>query len=140
MKPFGFACAVAAFIAVVAAQASFWLFDDNKVGALALTVLACIASALAGVRLAQGKAATATKPRAAPAVDDAAVERGTVKWFNRTKGYGFIVRDTGGELFVHHRCIQGTGRGNLNEGDRVSFVPVSRSKGWQAEQVALADG
>lgn len=131
---------VAAFIAVVAAQASFWLFDGNKVGALALTVLACMASALAGVRLARGTAATAAAPRAAPVPDGAAVERGTVKWFNRTKGYGFIVRDTGGELFVHHRCIQGAGRGSLKEGDRVSFVPVSRSKGWQAEQVALADG
>ena len=51
-------------------------------------------------------------------------ERGTVKWFNVSKGYGFITRDAGGDVFVHFRSIRGQGRGrrSLNEGQTVEFV------------------
>ena len=141
MKPFAFAAVVGAFIGVVAAQAGFWLFDGAGLGTLGMTMLTGVAAALAGVRLARPAARAEAAERHAPSSPSAAVERGTVKWFNHTKGYGFIVRDAGGELFVHQRCIQTQGgRGGLKEGDRVSFVAVSRSKGWQAEQVSLADG
>lgn len=62
-------------------------------------------------------------------------ERGTVKWFNRTKGYGFIVCDSGQEVFVHHRSIRGEGRQSLRDGEAVEFVVVDHPKGRQAEDV-----
>ena len=65
-------------------------------------------------------------------------ETGTVKWFSRSKGFGFVIREDGDEIFVHHRSIRSDGdrRGNLRDGQRVTFVAVERSKGWQAEDVS----
>ena len=60
---------------------------------------------------------------------------GTVKWFNNTKGYGFIQQDGGNDLFVHHSAIQGSGFKTLDEGDRVSFDVVEGTKGQSAENV-----
>ena len=68
---------------------------------------------------------------------DPAAERetGTVKWFDANKGYGFVVRANGEEIFVHHRAIRpGDGR-KLTDGQAVRFVAVERSRGWQAEDV-----
>ncbi|GAA4083107.1 hypothetical protein GCM10022414_02270 [Zhongshania borealis] len=66
-------------------------------------------------------------------------ERGTVKWFNVSKGYGFITRDAGGDVFVHFRSIRGQGRGrrSLNEGQLVEFVLSEGEKGPQAEEVSV---
>jgi cold shock protein len=64
-------------------------------------------------------------------------EQGVVKWFNSAKGYGFIARDSGGDVFVHFKAIQGDGYKSLNEGDRVSFNVVKGQKGNQAEEVSL---
>lgn len=64
-------------------------------------------------------------------------ESGTVKWFNDQKGYGFIQRDQGGEIFVHYSGIEGTGYRTLVEGQRVEFSVVENTKGLQAEGVAL---
>ena len=61
---------------------------------------------------------------------------GTVKWFNPTKGYGFVQPQDGGkDVFVHHSAIQGEGFKSLAEGDRVSFDVVSGAKGPAAENV-----
>ena len=60
---------------------------------------------------------------------------GKVKWFNDSKGYGFIEQDGGGDLFVHHSSIQGEGFKSLAEGDRVSFDVVQGPKGPAAENV-----
>jgi|TARA_R110002096_G_scaffold53640_1_gene139146 CspA family cold shock protein len=66
-------------------------------------------------------------------------ERGTVKWFNVSKGYGFITRDAGGDVFVHFRSIRGQGRGrrSLNEGQTVEFALSEGEKGPQAEEVSI---
>jgi CspA family cold shock protein len=62
-------------------------------------------------------------------------ETGTVKWFNVRKGYGFITRDQGDDVFVHFRNIDGTGRRSVTEGQRVSFVVTTGDKGLQADKV-----
>ena len=60
---------------------------------------------------------------------------GTVKWFNDAKGFGFISRDNGEDVFVHFRAIQGPGFKSLQEGQKVSFKVVQGQKGLQAEEV-----
>jgi CspA family cold shock protein len=62
-------------------------------------------------------------------------ETGTVKWFNKEKGYGFIARDRGGDVFVHYSAIEGEGFRNLMEGDRVEFSVEERDKGPAAMSV-----
>jgi cold shock protein len=62
-------------------------------------------------------------------------ETGTVKWFNAQKGYGFIERENGPDVFVHHSEIQAEGYRELTEGARVSFIVTQGQKGPQASQV-----
>ncbi len=62
-------------------------------------------------------------------------EQGTVKWFNNEKGYGFISRNSGGDVFVHHTAIQGSGFKSLNEGDSIEFDVAQGPKGLQAQNV-----
>ncbi len=66
---------------------------------------------------------------------------GIVKWFNDTKGFGFITPDDGSkDCFVHHTAIQGSGFKSLSEGDRVQFDVVQGQKGPAAENVVKMDG
>lgn len=65
-------------------------------------------------------------------------ESGTVKWFNASKGFGFITRDTGDDVFVHFRSIRGEGHRVLYDGQRVEFFVSEGDKGLQAEDVAVA--
>ncbi len=76
---------------------------------------------------------------AAPAAAEVDRETGTVKWFNRNKGYGFIARDNGEEIFVHFKSIRGGGRRNLRDGQTVSFIVSGHDKGLQADQVIALD-
>ena len=62
-------------------------------------------------------------------------ERGTVKWFNGAKGYGFIQRSTGEDVFVHFSAIQESGYRSLNEGEMVEFDLQKGPKGFQAQNV-----
>ena len=62
-------------------------------------------------------------------------EQGTVKWFNDAKGFGFISRESGEDVFVHFRAIQGTGFKSLQEGQQVTFKVVQGQKGLQADEV-----
>jgi len=63
------------------------------------------------------------------------VEQGTVKWFNDAKGFGFITRENGPDVFVHHTAIQAEGFRSLAEGQRVQFDVVQGPKGLQATNV-----
>lgn len=62
-------------------------------------------------------------------------ETGKVKWFNDSKGYGFITRETGPDVFVHHSAIQGNGFRSLAENQEVEFEVVQGAKGLQAQNV-----
>ncbi|MFW9830981.1 MAG: cold-shock protein [Candidatus Thorarchaeota archaeon] len=63
------------------------------------------------------------------------MEKGTVKWFNRDRNYGFIERETGSDVFVHGSEVEGDKR--LNEGDRVTFEVVEGDRGLKAVNVKL---
>ncbi len=67
-------------------------------------------------------------------------EVGTVKWFNNDKGYGFIKRESGEDVFVHHSAIQQAGYRTINEGEKVEFDVKQGPKGLQAENVRRVDG
>lgn len=65
------------------------------------------------------------------------MEQGTVKWFNADKGFGFISRQTGEDVFVHFSAIQSSGYRSLQEGQAVEFGVTKGPKGWQAENVRV---
>lgn len=66
-------------------------------------------------------------------------EKGTVKWFNNDKGFGFIEREKGGDVFVHFKAIAAEGYKSLSEGQRVEFTVTQGQKGLQAEDVKIID-
>ena len=65
---------------------------------------------------------------------------GTVKWFNEAKGFGFLSREGGPDVFVHHSEIRAEGFRTLNEGDKVKFEVVDSPKGPRAANVTIAEG
>jgi cold shock protein len=73
------------------------------------------------------------------AVDVDNREIGTVKWFNNAKGYGFIERSKGEDVFVHFSAIRGEGHRSLTDGQRVKFTVIDGKKGLQAEDVVVVD-
>lgn len=93
----------------------------------------CYLACLIAPRLPQ----SATSSRNKPSRSDK--EQGQVKWFNVSKGYGFVTRANGDDVFVHFRSIEGKGRRSLFEGQRVEFVVTDGDKGPQAEQVCPLD-
>jgi CspA family cold shock protein len=113
-----------------------------------LPVLAVVAVVVFVVTLAvswqpNGASATA-KPAPVQPVEDAedddandSRELGVVKWFNVSKGFGFITRDNGDDVFVHFRNIRGRGHRSLNEGQQVRFSVRESDKGLQAEDVSI---
>ncbi|WP_445181197.1 cold shock domain-containing protein membrane protein [Pseudomonas sp. McL0111] len=80
----------------------------------------------------------ASPAAAATSYDMSNRDTGTVKWFNTSKGFGFISRDSGDDIFVHFRAIRGEGHRVLVEGQRVEFSVMNRDKGLQAEDVIAA--
>ncbi len=113
------------------------------VHAIGLAILGvCLTAVLTLTGAMDTRPAKATKPakRSSPVEsegDDR--EAGTVKWFNTSKGFGFISRDQGDDVFVHFRAIRGDGHRALVEGQRVAFVVAKREKGLQAEDVSIID-
>jgi CspA family cold shock protein len=135
------AAACALFLGAVVTEIFSRLFAGQYFVLLVLAVAGIFIGSLVTSR-----AIRTTAPRASAgtyAAEDATVdtndarESGVVKWFNRTKGFGFIIRDSGGEVFVHHRNIRGTGRRSLKDGERVRFTVTPHDKGMQAEQVSV---
>ena len=167
MRTFLILTASALLFAAAIVEISSRLWPDSHLALLALAAAALFAQGLLGSRVI---AATPSAPGAAPAPSrreaprqparpkssgskdqraaatpatgaDAGRESGSVKWFNRSKGFGFIIRESGEEIFVHQRSIRSEGaqsegrRPTLKDGQAVTFVVVERDKGKQAEDV-----
>ncbi len=148
MKTLLVALISAALLAAVGTQIVDTLLAGNRLGLLAVLFLVGALTALVTVRFSTRQASSRSRPADYRPVRErqprpprgAKRETGTVKWFSPRKGYGFIVREGGEDIFVHHRSIRRGGgeRPELDEGQRVSFVAVERQRGWQAEDVAPA--
>ncbi|NKI17814.1 cold shock domain-containing protein [Spongiibacter sp. KMU-166] len=122
---------------VAAAIAALSLFSLSQLGLDSFQALP------AAVVFAAVLAAILVSPRLPDLVDKLSTkrERGAVKWFNVSKGYGFITRENGEDVFVHFRSIRDKGRGrrSLVEGQEVEFVLSDGEKGPQAEDVLVLD-
>ncbi len=151
------ALASAIFFAAVITELSSRLWPGSSLALLALGVITLFIHGLLISRLTHPASPGSTRERppkkAKPSrersqeqdplpVSDAPHENGTVKWFNRTKGFGFIIRESGEEIFVHQRSIRSVGQGDnrrrpaLRDGQKVTFQVAERDKGLQAEDVA----
>jgi len=84
------------------------------------------------------KATSSSRSSGSDVVISGDQERGTVKWFNAAKGFGFITRENGEDVFVHFRSIQGKGHRSLGEGQAVIFSVAEGDKGLQAVDVTSA--
>lgn len=140
IKTIIFAVVVAAGAGVAQAfSGSLWI----------VTAVAFVLTLIAGFAL-SASASLASTPRSARSVnaelddeeDDYISENddresGSVKWFNVSKGFGFITRENGDDVFVHFRNIRGRGHRSLNEGQRVKFYVRQSDKGLQAEDVSI---
>lgn len=142
----------ALLIAAAVAQAIILLTPISEIGDLPLT-LASLALAIIAVLLhlaastqpqsrtkhsgrnTPSQSTTTAQKARASAIPATGREAGTVKWFNTSKGFGFISRDSGDDVFVHFRAIRGEGHRVLVEGQRVEFTIMMRDKGLQAEDV-----
>lgn len=132
---------IAAAVSTIATFLQGGQFPDLAL--LATFTIATVGTALAVGLVPADKDAKAASPRrasGAPASKPGSTgnrEQGTVKWFNSAKGFGFITRDDGDEIFVHFRSIRGEGRRSLQDGQRVAFHTASSKKGPQAEDVEI---
>ncbi len=139
---------VAAVIAVIISgffqghingEGAIYAIDAITMGAFLVACLVSVVVANA-IPSASANSHTAAKSSsqgqsASNSANDADREEGTVKWFNVSKGFGFITRENGDDIFVHYRSIRGQGRRRLFDGQSVSFAVVDSDKGLQADDV-----
>lgn len=122
-------------VLATALQAVFMLSASASAANAVLSLSTVLAAVILHLALNLRKVSTKSTPLSQDLSDR---ETGTVKWFNTSKGFGFISRDTGDDIFVHFRAIRGEGHRVLVEGQRVEFTVMDRDKGLQAEDVIAA--
>ena len=130
---------VSALLVLAVALQTVTLIAEMPVIAGQPAVLFSLVAAFIAVALHLSISFYKSSPAAAsPSYDMSNRDTGTVKWFNTSKGFGFISRDSGDDIFVHFRAIRGEGHRVLVEGQRVEFSVMNRDKGLQAEDVIAA--
>jgi len=125
--------------AIATIIASFTLHNINSGELTILAVLFFMASIITALVSTNNKTqSTSQTDQPTPVRINKSRETGVVKWFNTNKGFGFITRDNGDDVFVHFRSIRGQGHRTLIEGQRVEFNISKGEKGLQAEDVDAA--
>lgn len=119
----------------------FFLNQQTTTVSLMLTLLVIFITACLSIVLSARLGAAASPQRrkrsaSSTSHSNAPREQGSVKWFNASKGFGFITRDSGDDVFVHFRSIRGEGHRILKDGQRVEFSVSQGDKGLQADDVA----
>mgnify|MGYP001565017683 FL=1 len=109
--------------------------DSHQIAALATYIIAVFVGSTIATIFNGSATGGASAASGAGASNLMSKESGTVKWFNVKKGYGFITRDQGDDIFVHYRNIEGSGRKAVSEGQRVKFLVIDGDKGLQADEV-----
>lgn len=112
--------------------------DFNFILCTLIVLASCVLTAIASRLLAKQQAKPASglaKQPTSKKTSDTSREQGQVKWFNISKGYGFVTRESGEEIFVHFRSIRGKGRRGLRDGQQIEFTVAQGEKGPQAEDV-----
>lgn len=131
-------------VAMLLAAISFFVELYNLLPApLTIFAIALISGCLTSfwVCSAEGMISDESAPREkGKPINDGNKETGSVKWFSASKGFGFITRDNGDDIFVHFRSIMGKGHRILREGQRVEYIVTEGTKGLQAEDVSEAKG
>lgn len=119
------------------------LFQLQPITTIAFVIVALLSAVLADL-LPSSNSSTQSRPakqskaansNSSHSDNDAEREEGTVKWFNVSKGFGFITRSNDEDIFVHYRSIRGQGRRRLFDGQTVTFVVIDSDKGLQADDV-----
>jgi CspA family cold shock protein len=123
--------ATAVTLALLATLIELSVRMPPSIAYFAIALMAAIATLLF-----TSKPARQSPRKVAHVVASSGKETGSVKWFSASKGFGFITRDNGEDIFVHFRSISGDGHRVLREGQRVEFAVTEGSKGLQAENVA----
>ena len=127
------------FSAIAAIIASFTLSNITSGELTILSVLFFMTSIITALVSTNNKTkSTSQTDQPKPVRINKSRETGVVKWFNTNKGFGFITRDNGDDVFVHFRSIRGQGHRTLIEGQRVEFNISKGEKGLQAEDVDAA--
>lgn len=122
---------------------SFYQFDLRAITpcliTALLTALLChlVGNKTTCAKANEGSERKSSTPKAAAKNSDAPRESGTVKWFNVSKGFGFITRENGEDIFVHYRNIRGEGRRRLFDGQLVEFSVTDGDKGLQADDIEI---
>ena len=119
--------------AVSIIQSASMLFTIDKLPLWLTSFLSITVACMIAVKLVGSSTSSTSNARVG-----AGQEVGTVKWFNAAKGFGFITRENGDDVFVHFRSIQGKGHRSLGEGQRVVFSIARGDKGLQAVDVTSA--
>ena len=129
---------VTKILIALAVAAAAWAAAEN-ISAIPALAAFCAATVLTvlltGLGASSGNTSEASSASHSVDIPDGPREEGTVKWFNVSKGFGFITKENGDEIFVHFRSIRGEGRRSLRDGQTVSFVEAQSDKGPQAEDV-----
>lgn len=120
----------------------YFLDTTLTIGFLIATIATALFSGFVGNTASASSAPARKKPEpasrpAAPKDPSAPREKGTVKWFNVSKGFGFITRENGEDIFAHYRNIRGEGRRRLFDGQLVEFCVIDGDKGLQADDIEI---
>ncbi len=131
---------ISAITSTVATAIAIYTLNNTSSAELAiLAVLFFASTIITALVVTNNKTKTTSQTdQPSPSYINKSRETGVVKWFNTNKGFGFITRDNGDDVFVHFRSIRGQGHRTLIEGQRVEFNISTGEKGLQAEDVASA--